>query len=206
MLNKPPGPRGGLYRTSWHASAPPTKGNRPVLVHRLDRDTSGVLLIAKSRRWRRSSAKLSLTPRRRLLGAGRGGTKPRRADLDVSRQGRGHGRNARAGRGGCERMRVARRSAQHCSPHAAVDKVTPRRRLSMPSGHRRTHQLRPLRRDRPSDRRDPKYNRRPLNDPARTIRCAVPPGLEPKLHLLARRLSCPIRVTNIDVTAPLRST
>ena len=52
---------------------------------------------------------------------------------------------------------------------------------------------------------DPKYNRRPANDPARNdpLR-AVPPGLEPKLHLLARRLVLPHpRGGTIDVTAPL---
>jgi 23S rRNA pseudouridine955/2504/2580 synthase len=52
---------------------------------------------------------------------------------------------------------------------------------------------------------DPKYNRRPANDPARSdpLR-AVPPGLEPKLHLLARRLVLPHpRGGIIDVTAPL---
>jgi 23S rRNA pseudouridine955/2504/2580 synthase len=52
---------------------------------------------------------------------------------------------------------------------------------------------------------DPKYNRRPVNDPARNdpLR-AVPPGLEAKLHLLARRLVLPHpRKGLIDVTAPL---
>ena len=52
---------------------------------------------------------------------------------------------------------------------------------------------------------DPKYNRKAANDPARNdpLR-AVPPGVEQKLHLLARRLVLPHpRGGLIDVTAPL---
>ncbi len=193
------------------------RGERPVLVHRLDRDTAGVLLIAKSRK---IAAELGATFRSRgakkiywalvegvpkpaqgrislflAKGAGmgeeRGGTKENRADI--------------------ERMRVARHGdpdAQHSlTLYAVVDKVAPRLAwLSMRPITGRTHQLRahceaighPI-------VGDPKYNRRPENDPARhdPLR-AVPPGVEPKLHLLARRLILPHpRGGMIDVVAPL---
>ena len=52
---------------------------------------------------------------------------------------------------------------------------------------------------------DPKYGVRSDSDPRRNdpLR-AVPPGVEPKLHLLARRLILPHpRGGTIDVTAPL---
>ena len=108
-------------------------------------------------------------------------------------------------------MRVARHGdpdAQHSlTLYAMIDKVAPRLAwLSMRPITGRTHQLRahceaighPI-------VGDPKYNRRPANDPARNdpLR-AVPPGVEPKLHLLARRLVLPHpRGGMIDVTAPL---
>ena len=108
-------------------------------------------------------------------------------------------------------MRVARHGdpdAQHSlTLYAVVDKVAPRLAwLSMRPVTGRTHRLRahceaighPI-------IGDPKYNRKPPNDPARgdPLR-AVPPGLEPRLHLLARRLILPHpRRGVIDVTAPL---
>jgi 23S rRNA pseudouridine955/2504/2580 synthase len=108
-------------------------------------------------------------------------------------------------------MRVARNGdpdAQHSlTLYAVVDKVPPRLAwLSMRPITGRSHQLRahceafgdPI-------VGDPKYNRKPDNDPARNdpLR-AVPPGIEPKLHLLARRLILPHpRGGVIDVTAPL---
>ena len=114
-------------------------------------------------------------------------------------------------RGDLERMRVARHGepdAQHSvTLYAVVDKVPARLAwLSMRPITGRTHQLRahceaighPI-------IGDPKYNRREANDPARAdpLR-AVPSGLEPKLHLLARRLILPHpRGGMIDVVAPL---
>ena len=115
------------------------------------------------------------------------------------------------GRADLERMRVAKHGdpeAQHSlTLYAVVDKVSPRLAwLSMRPITGRTHQLRahceaighPI-------LGDPKYNRKGRNDPARNdpLR-AVPPGIEPKLHLLARRLVLPHpRGGTIDVTAPL---
>jgi 23S rRNA pseudouridine955/2504/2580 synthase len=192
-------------------------GERPVLVHRLDRDTSGVLLIAKSRKM---AAELGATFRSR--GAKKiywalveGVPKPAQGRISMflaKGEGMGDERDARkAGRADIERMRVAKHGepdAQHSlTLYAVVDKVTPRLAwLSMRPITGRTHQLRahceaighPI-------VGDPKYNRKPANDPARhdPLR-AVPPGIEPKLHLLARRLILPHpRGGTIDVTAPL---
>ena len=208
------------------ASLANKSGERPVLVHRLDRDTAGVLLVAKSRR---IAADLGATFRSRgakkiywavvegvpkpaqgrislFLAKGAAMGQQRGARLEQSA--RGHRDGARDA---MERMRVAKHGevdAQHSLTfYAVVEKVTPRLAwLSMRPITGRTHQLRahceaighPI-------LGDPKYNKRPANDPARTdpLR-AVPPGIEPKLHLLARRLILPHpRGGKIDVTAPL---
>ena len=191
-------------------------GERPVLVHRLDRDTSGVLLIAKSRK---AAAELGEVFRSRQAkkiywALVEGVPKPAKGRISMflaKGEGMGEARAARQGRADLERMRVAKhgeKDAQHSlTLYAVVDKVAPRLAwLSMRPVTGRTHQLRahceaighPI-------IGDPKYNRRPVNDPARSdpLR-AVPPGLEPKLHLLARRLILPHpRGGVIDVTAPL---
>ena len=192
-------------------------GERPVLVHRLDRDTSGVLLVAKSRRM---AAELGATFRSR--GAKKiywamveGVPKPAQGRISMflaKGEGMGDERGARGqGRADIERMRVAKHGdpdAQHSlTLYAVVDKVPPRLAwLSMRPITGRTHQLRahaeaighPI-------VGDPKYNRKAANDPARNdpLR-AVPPGIESKLHLVARRLILPHpRGGVIDVTAPL---
>jgi 23S rRNA pseudouridine955/2504/2580 synthase len=192
-------------------------GERPVLVHRLDRDTSGVLLVAKSRK---TAADLGAIFRSR--GAKKiywalveGVPKPAQGRISLflaKGEAMGEERGPRKGdRADIERMRVAKHGdpdAQHSlTLFAVVDKVAPRLAwLSMRPITGRTHQLRahceaighPI-------IGDPKYNRRQANDPARAdpLR-AVPPGLEAKLHLLARRLILPHpRGGTIDVTAPL---
>ena len=191
-------------------------GERPVLVHRLDRDTSGVLLIAKSRKM---AADLGATFRSRgakkiYWAVVEGIPKPEKGRISMflaKGEGMGETRGAKGDRTGIERMRVARHGdpeAQHSlTLYATVDKVSPRLAwLSMRPITGRTHQLRahceaighPI-------VGDPKYNRRPEKDPARAdpLR-AVPPGVEKKLHLLARRLILPHpRGGMIDVTAPL---
>ena len=193
------------------------KGERPVLVHRLDRDTSGVLLVAKSRK---IAAELGETFRSR--GAKKiywalveGVPKPSQGRISLflaKGPGMGDERGAaKVQRDDLERMRVARHGdpeAQHSvTLYAVVDKVPARLAwLSMRPITGRTHQLRahceaighPI-------VGDPKYNRRPANDPARNdpLR-AVPPGVELKLHLMARRLILPHpRGGLIDVVAPL---
>jgi 23S rRNA pseudouridine955/2504/2580 synthase len=192
------------------------QGNRPVLVHRLDRDTSGVLLIAKSRKMAAELGEIFRSRRARKIywALVEGVPKPAQGRVSMFLA-KGEGMDARAakreGRADLERMRVANHGdpdAQHSlTLYAVVDKVAPRLAwLSMRPVTGRTHQLRahceaighPI-------VGDPKYNRRSPNDPARSdpLR-ALPPGLEPKLHLLARRLVLPHpRGGIIDVTAPL---
>ena len=192
-------------------------GARPVLVHRLDRDTSGVLLIAKSRKMAAELGEIfrSRGARKIYWALVEGVPKPAQGRISMflaKGEGMGEARGAYGpGRADLERMRVVRHGdpdAQHSlTLYAVVDKVAPRVAwLSMCPITGRTHQLRahceaighPI-------IGDPKYNRRPQNDPARTdpLR-AVPPGIEPKLHLLARRLILPHpRGGVIDVTAPL---
>ena len=82
------------------------KGERPVLVHRLDRDTSGVLLVAKSRK---IAAELGETFRSRgakkIYWALVEGVPEARAGahLAVPRQRAGHGRRARRRQGPARR-------------------------------------------------------------------------------------------------------
>ena len=190
------------------------EGNRPVLVHRLDRDTSGVLLIAKTRKMAAELGEIFRSRRAKKIywALVEGVPKPAQGRISMFlAKGDGMGDARGQGSADLERMRVAKHGdpdAQHSlTLYAVVDKVAPRLAwLSMRPVTGRTHQLRahceaighPI-------VGDPKYNRRPANDPARSdpLR-AVPPGLEPKLHLLARRLTLPHpRSGIIDVTAPL---
>jgi 23S rRNA pseudouridine955/2504/2580 synthase len=192
-------------------------GGRPVLVHRLDRDTSGVLLVAKSRRMAADLGQIfrSRGARKIYWALVEGVPKPTHGRISMflaKGEGMGDERGPRgAGRADLERVRVAKHGdpdAQHSlTLYAVVDKVAPRLAwLSMRPITGRTHQLRahceaighPI-------VGDPKYNRKAANDPARNdpLR-AVPPGIESKLHLLARRLVLPHpRGGVIDVTAPL---
>ena len=220
VLNKPPGlaVQGGSG-TKRHVDGmlqalADKEGNRPVLVHRLDRDTSGVLLIAKSRKMAAELGETFRSRRARKIywALVEGVPKPAQGRISMFLvKGEGMGETRGQGRADLERMRVAKHGdpdAQHSlTLYAVVDKVTPRLAwLSMRPVTGRTHQLRahceaighPI-------VGDPKYNRKAPNDPARSdpLR-AVPPGLEPKLHLLARRLVLPHpRSGIIDVTAPL---
>jgi 23S rRNA pseudouridine955/2504/2580 synthase len=190
------------------------EGNRPVLVHRLDRDTSGVLMIAKSRKMAAELGEVFRSRRAKKIywALVEGVPKPAQGRISMFlAKGEGMGEARGQGRADLERMHVAKHGdadAQHSlTLYAVVDKVAPRLAwLSMRPVTGRTHQLRahceaighPI-------VGDPKYNRRPANDPARSdpLR-APPPGLEPKLHLLARRLILPHpRSGIIDVTAPL---
>ena len=198
------------------ASLPDKNGQRPVLVHRLDRDTSGVLLCAKSRKMASDLGAVfrSRGARKIYWAVVEGVPKPSQGRISMflaKGEGMGDDRGAKRDHADMERMRVAKHGdpeAQHSlTLYATIDKVAPRLAwLSMRPITGRTHQLRahceasghPI-------LGDPKYNRRPENDPARNdpLR-AVPPGIENKLHLLARRLVLPHpRGGMIDVTAPL---
>jgi 23S rRNA pseudouridine955/2504/2580 synthase len=192
------------------------KGERPVLVHRLDRDTSGVLLCAKSRKMAADLGALFRARETRKIywALVEGCPKPENGRISLFlAKGEAMGERGAKAKDHTEkeRMRVVRHGdpeGQHSvTLYATVDKVRPRLAwLSLRPITGRTHQLRahceaighPI-------IGDPKYNRRPANDPARSdpLR-AVPPGLEPKLHLMARRLVLPNpRGGVIDVTAPL---
>ena len=193
---------------------------RPALVHRLDRDTSGVLLVARNRR---AAAELGEAFRSRQAkkiywALVEGVPKPAQGRISLylaKGAGMGDERAPRKPGAGIhrdlEKMRVARHGdtdAQHSlTYYAIVEKAAPRCAwLSMKPLTGRTHQLRahaeaighPI-------FGDPKYGHRPEDevrrrDPLR----AMPDGLERKLHLLARRLVLPHpRRGVIDVTAPL---
>ena len=204
------------------ASLPNERGERPVLVHRLDRDTSGVLLVAKTRK---IAADLGAIFRSRQAqkiywAVVEGVPKPAQGKISLFlAKGEAMGENRPAGRGEdraqarieMEKMRVAKHGdedAHHSvTYYATVDTFAPRAAwLSMKPITGRTHQLRahaeaighPI-------IGDPKYGLKPKNDPRRNdpLR-AIPDSVERKLHLLARRLvlSHP-RGGVLDVTAPL---
>jgi 23S rRNA pseudouridine955/2504/2580 synthase len=199
------------------ASLAEKSGERPVLVHRLDRDTCGVLLVAKSRRMAADLGEIfrSRAAKKIYWALVEGVPKPAQGRISMflaKGEAMGDNRAQRRGdRGDFERMRVARQGeadARHSlTLYAVVDKVAPRLAwLSMRPITGRTHQLRahceaighPI-------VGDPKYGRRPEKDPARhdPLR-ALPSGLEPKLHLLARRLILAHPKGGvIDVVAPL---
>jgi 23S rRNA pseudouridine955/2504/2580 synthase len=223
VLNKPYGLAvqggSGTYRhiDGMLAALADKDGQRPALVHRLDRDTAGVLLVAKTRRMAAELGEIfrSRGAKKIYWALVEGAPKPARGRISLflaKGEAMGDNRGPRKrDRADLERMRVAKHGeadAQHSlTLYAVVDKVAPRLAwLSMRPITGRTHQLRahceaighPI-------VGDPKYNRKPDHDPARNdpLR-ALPSGLEPKLHLLARRLILPHPLGGtIDVTAPL---
>jgi 23S rRNA pseudouridine955/2504/2580 synthase len=197
-------------------------GDRPRLVHRLDRDTSGVLLVAKTRKIAADLGAIFRSRQARKIYWAVVEGVPRPAQGRVSlflakgpgmgdERGIGDAGRGRPDREDAERMRIARHGeedAQHSiTYYAVVDKLAARLAwVSMKPITGRTHQLRahmeaighPI-------IGDPKYGRMSENDPRRTdpLR-AVPDGVERKLHLLARRLVLPHpRGGTLDVTAPL---
>jgi len=224
VLNKPFGLalQGGSGTTrhidAMLAAMPNERGDRPVLVHRLDRDTSGVLLAAKTRRVAAELGEVfrSRQARKIYWALVEGVPKPAQGRISLylaKGDGLGDARSTRRGetRGSLEKMRVVahgHEDARHSvTYYAIVDKVPPRLAwLSLKPVTGRTHQLRahaeaighPV-------IGDPKYGRTAAavthrNDPMRMI----PEGIERKLHLLARRLVLPHpRGGTLDVTAPL---
>ena len=195
------------------------RGERPRLVHRLDRDTSGVLLVAKTRKMAADLGESfrSRKARKVYWALVEGVPKPSQGRISLFlAKGQGMGderaqRDRASHHAGLEKMRIARHGeedAQHSiTYYAVVDAFAPRVAwLSMKPLTGRTHQLRahaeaighPI-------VGDPKYSASPLTDAHRhdPMR-AVPEGVERKLHLLARRLVLPHpRGGLIDVTAPM---
>ena len=229
VLNKPYGlaVQGGSGTTvhidGMLASLVDEKGNRPVLVHRLDRDTSGVLLVAKNRKIAADLGEIFRSRKAHKIywALVEGVPKPSQGRISLylakgagmgdERPSRGRKPDAQAARRDMEKMRVAKHGeddAQHSlTYYAIVDKVAPKCAwLSMKPLTGRTHQLRahaeaighPI-------FGDPKYGHdedaaKRHHDPMR----AMPDNMDRKLHLLARRLILPHPMGGtIDVTAPL---
>ncbi len=195
-----------------------SNGDRPLLVHRIDRDTSGVLLVAKSRKIAADLGELfrSRQARKIYWAVVEGVPKPMQGRISLFlAKGAGMGDDRSGKKPGerrdPEKMRVAKHGeedAQHSiTYYTTVDKVSPRLAwLSMKPITGRTHQLRahaeaignPI-------IGDPKYGVGDEKNPRRTdpLR-AIPAQVERKLHLLARRLVLPHpKGGMIDVVAPL---
>lgn len=225
VLNKPFGlaVQGGSGTTrhidGMLASLANEAGERPLLVHRLDRDTSGVLLVAKTRRIASQLGEIFRSRKAQKIywALVEGVPKPAQGRISLflaKGEGMGDnrpkGRNAHQDRAQMEKMRIAKHGDEDASHsvtyYTIVDKVAPRLAwLSMKPITGRTHQLRahaeaighPIIGDPKygGDARDPRRH-----DPLR----AVPENVERKLHLLARRLVLPHpRGGTLDVTAPL---
>ena len=137
------------------ASMPNERGDRPVLVHRLDRDTSGVLLVAKTRSIAADLGEIfrSRQARKIYWALVEGVPKPAQGRISLylaKGEGMGQARPARCeeeGRGKLEKMRVARHGdedARHSvTYYAIVDKIASRLAwLSLKPITGRTHQLR----------------------------------------------------------------
>ncbi|MCC6889785.1 MAG: RluA family pseudouridine synthase [Hyphomicrobiales bacterium] len=171
-------------------------GQRPRLVHRLDKDTAGCLLVAKTRF---AAAALSTTFRSR---AARKIYWALVAGVPKPRQGRISTFLAKEEREDDSRMRIARHGeegASHAVTYYAVVEAAARQLawLSLKPVTGRTHQLRahmahighPI-------VGDPKYFSRENWE--------LPGGIQNRLHLLARRIVVPHpRGGVVDVTAPL---
>ena len=208
------------------------RGDRPVLVHRLDRDTSGVLLVAKTRRVAAELGEIfrSRQAQKIYWALVEGVPKPAQGRISLylakgegMGQERGQDRSQVRGklrddaqasrtseRAAIEKMRIAKHGdedAQHSvTYYAIVDKIAPRLAwLSLKPITGRTHQLRAhCEAIGHPIIGDPKYAGHP-NEPRRhdPLR-SIPDGVEHKLHLLARRIVLPHPGGGtLDVTAPL---
>jgi 23S rRNA pseudouridine955/2504/2580 synthase len=172
------------------------KGQRPRLVHRLDKDTSGCLLVAKTRFAASALAKTfrSRSARKIYWALVAGVPKPRQGRISTFL--------AKEEREDNSFMRIARHGeegASHAVTYYAVVDTAARQLawLSLKPVTGRTHQLRahmshighPI-------VGDPKY--------FAIENWELPGGMQNRLHLLARRLVVPHpRGGTIDVTAPL---
>jgi 23S rRNA pseudouridine955/2504/2580 synthase len=172
------------------------KGQRPRLVHRLDKDTAGCLLVAKTRFAASALAKnfRSREARKIYWALVAGVPKPRQGRISTFL--------AKEELESDSRMRIARHGeegASHAVTYYAVVETAARQLawLSLKPVTGRTHQLRahcahighPI-------VGDPKYFSKENWE--------LPGGLQNRLHLLARRIVVPHpRGGTIDVTAPL---
>jgi 23S rRNA pseudouridine955/2504/2580 synthase len=201
------------------ASLPNERGDRPLLVHRLDRETSGVLLVAKTRKVAADLSEIfrSRQAKKIYWALVYGVPKPAQGRISLYlAKGEGMEKSRNEGQGTAarrelEKMRIAAHGdddALHSvTYYATVDKAPPRLAwLSLKPITGRTHQLRahaeaighPIIGD--QKYRGPAAAGAKTNDPMRMI----PEGVERKLHLLARRLVLPHPHGGVlDVTAPL---
>jgi 23S rRNA pseudouridine955/2504/2580 synthase len=173
-----------------------THGQRPRLVHRLDKDTAGCLLVAKTRFAAAALAKTfrSRSARKIYWALVAGVPKPRQGRISTFL--------AKETRADDSFMRVARHGedgASHAVTYYAVIDTAARELswLSLKPVTGRTHQLRahlahighPI-------VGDPKYFSKE--------NWQLPGGMQNRLHLLARRILVPHpRGGTVDVTAPL---
>jgi 23S rRNA pseudouridine955/2504/2580 synthase len=172
-------------------------GQRPRLVHRLDKDTSGVLLIAKTRLAAAALAKTfrSRSARKIYWALVAGVPRPR--------QGRVSTYLAKEGGPRGERMRVARHGEDEASHavtyYAVVDQAAQKLAwLSLKPVTGRTHQL----------RAHMAHIGHPIVGDEKYFdkeNWELPLGMQNRLHLLARRIVIPHPRGQgvIDVTAPL---
>jgi 23S rRNA pseudouridine955/2504/2580 synthase len=172
------------------------KGQRPRLVHRLDKDTAGCLLVAKTRFAATALAKTfrSRAARKIYWALVVGIPKPRQGRIStfLAKEEMDHE----------SRMRIAshgQEGASHAVTYYAVVDTAGQALawLSLKPVTGRTHQLRAhcAYMDHPIVG-DPKYFTKQ--------NWQLPGGIQNRLHLLARRISLPHpRVGTIDVTAPL---
>jgi 23S rRNA pseudouridine955/2504/2580 synthase len=169
-------------------------GERPRLVHRLDRETSGVLVIAKRRAVAAALGKLFATRSVRKIywAAVKGVPKPPQGKIDVSllKAAGPEGDRVRAAEGSEER---AQRAVTH---YSVIDKAPPVIAwVSLKPSTGRQHQL----------RAHMAHIGHPIvGDDKYGGVDGLPGGIPNKLHLHARRIAFPHpRGGTVDITAPL---
>jgi len=169
-------------------------GERPLLVHRLDRDTSGVIVVAKRRAVGSALGKLFATRsvKKTYWAVVKGVPKPAQGKIDVALV------KARSDEG--DRMRASREGEEEdeqraVTQYAVLDHAKVLSWLSLRPLTGRQHQLRA---------HTAHIGTPILGDNKYNVDNELPDGVEDKLHLHARRLVFPHpRGGNIDVTAPL---